>query len=312
MARNIFTYLLHTGLFILTFITVTIAGVQWLNKNPFELLNFADGLPYSLSLLAIISAHEFGHYFAAKAHNIKTTLPFYIPAPSFLINPFGTMGAVIRVREPLRTRKALFDIGIAGPVAGLVVTLPILIYGFATLPPKEFLHTLHPEYATLEALPTQGMTFGTSIFFWLMKEWFSYQPFIPPMNEIYHYPFLCAGWFGLFMTALNLLPIGQLDGGHILYALIGKAQRHVAYIFFLLLVLTGFASVYSLFIWKVQLGSIGWLLWAVVLYFIIKIEHPVISDEEPLSPGRKYLGWIILIFFLLTFPPIPFYDFTPF
>jgi membrane-associated protease RseP (regulator of RpoE activity) len=132
--------------------------------------------------------------------------------------------------------------------------------------------------------------------------------FIPPMNEIYHYPYLCVGWFGLFVTALNLIPVGQLDGGHILYALTGpKVQGLSARIFFGILILIGIASLIPISGLNVQLGTTGWLLWAAILYFLVKLDHPDVPDPEPLSQGRMYLGWSTMLLFILMFPPVPFF-----
>jgi membrane-associated protease RseP (regulator of RpoE activity) len=310
-------YYLHITLFILTVFTTTLAGVFWLNKEPFNLDNFRYGLPYAISILAILSAHEFGHYFAARFHGVSTTLPFYIPFPPFIpwgsmgviqLNPFGTMGAVIRIRTPLQSKKVLFDVGIAGPLAGLVVTFVVLAYGIISMPDIDYLYSIHPEYLYRGGIPTDGLTFGNSLFFWGMMKFASLRGFVPPMNEIYHYPYLCAGWFGLFVTALNLLPVGQLDGGHILYALIGDKQKYAAWFFFSLLVLFGLASALPLLGFKVQIGTTGWILWAFILYFLIKVEHPPIYDIEPLGRGRVILGWLTMIFFLFIFPPVPMFE----
>lgn len=308
LSRNSRTYLLHIALFLATLLTTTLAGVQWINENPFELSNFAHGLPYSISLLAILTAHEFGHFFAARYYNVNTTLPFFIPIPPFLLNPFGTMGAVIRIRSQMYSKRALFDIGIAGPIAGLVVTLAVLVLGLATLPPKEYLYSIHPQYRGLPSIPAEGLTFGTSIFFWLVAKLGSGIGFFPPMNEVYHYPFLCVAWFGLFVTALNLIPVGQLDGGHILYALVDRKQGIVARIFWGILIAIGLASFLPFFGAHIQLGTVGWLLWAIILFFIIKLDHPEIPDVTPLDPNRRLLGWASLVIFVLTFPPIPFLE----
>jgi membrane-associated protease RseP (regulator of RpoE activity) len=302
------SYALHLLLFALTFVSTTLAGVQWLNKNPFELSYFHLGLPYSLSLLAILSAHEFGHYFAAKFHRVNTTLPFYIPFPPFLLNPFGTMGAVIRIRDVIPTRRALFDIGIAGPLAGLVVTVIVLGYGFLTLPPAEYLLSIHPEYIQLGHVPETGLRLGQSLLFWVLTESASTGAFVPPMNEIYHYPYLCAGWFGLFITALNLIPVGQLDGGHIVFAMVGKLQGIIARSFFVLIIIIGFSGFLPMLGFDVQLGTLGWLLWAAILFFLIKLDHPEIYDPTPLDSSRRWLGWITVGIFFLTFPPIPFLE----
>jgi len=306
--RRLLNYSFHVLLFLLTFFTTTLAGVQWLNRDPLELSNFHLGFRYSIPLLTILAFHEFGHFFAARHHGVKTTLPFFIPVPPFLVNPFGTMGAVIRIRSPLTSKKSLFDIGIAGPLAGLVVTLIVLVVGFLTLPTKEYLYTIHPEYRSMEEIPRTGLTFGNSILFWILSRFFSANTFVPPMNEVYHYPLLCVGWFGLFVTALNLIPVGQLDGGHILYALIGKNQGRVARVFFLALIVIGLSGFVPLFRSNIQPGTIGWLLWAAVLFFLIKLDHPEIQDDYQLGRFRKTLGWFILIVFVVAFPPIPLFD----
>lgn len=321
--KRVFTYFLHVILFLATIFTTTLAGALWVNKDPLVWKNFHYGLPYSLALVAMLSAHEFGHYFAARFHGVKTTLPFFIPFPPFFINPFGpineliqlnpfgTMGAVIRIRSPLGSKRTLFDIGIAGPIAGLVVTAAILLFGLVTLPGKEYLYMMHPEYRFMDSIPDGGLTFGNSILFWFIRKTYLalHGPgFMPPMNEIYHYPFLCVGWFGLFITALNLLPVGQLDGGHVLYALAGNRQGLIARIFFGILVLFGLMSFLPLFGFKVQPGTAGWLVWAALLFFVIKLDHPPIYDFEPLNPGRKVLGWCTMILFVLIFPPVPIYE----
>ncbi len=313
--RAIFTRLprlsLHIFLFILTFFTTTLAGIGWLNKDPLELTNFSLGLPYSLSLLAVLAAHEYGHYFAAKFYRISTTYPYFIPFPSvppLILNPFGTMGAVIRIRTPITSKKVLFDIGIAGPLAGLVVTLGLLFYGFFTMPPKEYLFSIHPEYAGMDSIPSAGLTLGSSLFFWAISKFFALSTFVPPMNEIYHYPFLCVGWFGLFITALNLIPVGQLDGGHVLYALIGRKQGIIARVFFVGLILTGLLSFIPFFGGNIQTGTLGWLVWAGILFFLIKLDHPEIFDDSALDKRRKVLGWVTFGIFIVTFPPVPFYQ----
>lgn len=309
VSRQTTIYLLQAALFVATFFTTTLAGVQWLNRNPFELTNFPSGFRYSISLLAVLAAHEFGHYLAARYHHVAATLPYFIPVPHFLINPFGTMGAVIRIKAAWPSKKALFDVGIAGPVAGFVVTLAILLYGFATLPGKEYLYSIHPEYRFLSTIPASGFTFGNSVFFWALTKLFSLTGFVPPMNEVYHYPYLCVGWFGLFVTALNLIPVGQLDGGHILYALSGgKLQGAVARMFFAILIAIGLLSLIPFFGYKLYLGTMGWILWALLLFFIVKLDHPPIPDVEPLTRGRKVLGWATFAIFVLTFPPIPFME----
>lgn len=301
--------IVHLLLFILTFVTTTLAGVQWLNQDPTELSNFMAGLPYSMGLLSILTFHEFGHYFAARKHGIDTTLPYYIPVPTqlFFLNPFGTMGAIIRIRSPLQTRTALFDIGIAGPLAGLLPAFGLLLYGFLTLPPESYLRTIHPEYAAGIPASENGFAFGHSLATFALSALFGENNFIPPMTEIYHYPYLCAGWFGLFITALNLIPVGQLDGGHIMYAMAGaRVQSLIARCFFILLIVVGLAGLLPASVIGMTIGTPGWLLWAAILYFVIKLDHPEIPGANPISGNRKNLGWLTFIIFILIFPPVPF------
>lgn len=298
-------------LFLLTFFTTTLAGVMWLNKNPFDLENFFLGLPYSVSLLSILAAHEFGHFFAAKFHAVDTTYPYFIPIPPFLFNPFGTMGALIKIKSPIPNKKALFDIGVAGPFAGLFVTLIVLIYGLIELPPITYIFEIHPEYIEKGHIPNQGLAFGHSILTYLISSYYGEGSYFPPMNEIYHYPYLCTAWFGLFVTTLNLIPVGQLDGGHILYALIGRKQGIIARIFFFSIIMIGLTSFLPLPNFGLHPGTIGWLIFAILIYFIIKLDHPEIFDYQELDPTRKFLGWLALFIFLIAFPPVPFYELIP-
>jgi membrane-associated protease RseP (regulator of RpoE activity) len=299
-------YFLHIGLFIATFIMVTLGGVMWGGNDPYEFQNFTKGLTFSCLLLFIVSAHEFGHYFAAKIHKVDVTLPYYIPFPFLFLNPFGTMGAVIRMRSRASSRKALFDIGVAGPIAGWIASVIILIIGFATLPPIDFLFKIHPQYAATGIL-LEGETFGYNILFWIFERLFaSSSGFMPPMNEVYHYPFLCAGWFGLLITALNMVPAGQLDGGHISYTMFGRKNSSVlGHIVVGILFVLGLLSLLPFIDINVNIGSFNWLIWALLITFLIKIEHPptVDYDSEPLSKTRMAIGWLTFIIFILSFTP---------
>lgn len=322
-------YWLHAFLFVLTFISTMIAGTQWANVDPSEVSNWTVGLTYAILILTFLTSHEFGHYIAAKIHGIDTTLPYYIPAPFVL---FGTLGAVIRIRERIPSRKVLFDIGVAGPLAGFAVCLLILIIGFSTLPPFEHIYSIHPEYRQLGSIPNTGMYFGDMLLFTFMREQFGVG-FIPPMNEIYHYPFLCVGWFGLFVTALNMAPFGNLDGGHVLYSLLGgPVQRVVGRTLWWLLFTLGVLSLFGALneflrqpspvdfvVWLqralgepldmvvrafpklFQIGE-GWLLWALLVRFFIKIDHPEVDDDVPLSPARSILGWLAILILIVCMP----------
>lgn len=297
------------SLFLLTVFTTSLAGVQWLNLDPLELSNLPAGLLYSFLIMTFLTAHEFGHYLAAKHHRVGATLPFYIPAPPFLVNPFGTLGALIRMRSVPYRSSSLFDIGVSGPIAGFIVSVIFLIIGFLTLPGIEYLYTIHPEYAKMATIPTNGLHFGNSILYLALEKLVPSAAFIPPMNEIYHYPLLCAGWFGLFVTALNLMPIGQLDGGHVIYAMFGgRLHRKIARIFFILLITVGVVSIIPAITSDIYTASIGWLIWAAILYFFVKLDHPEVAVPEPLSQKRMATGIFSIVIFFISFPPIPFLD----
>jgi len=261
------SYLLHGALFLITFVTTTLAGAEWTHGksiltsqdgaivfNPeYSWLEFASGLPYSICFLLILTCHEFGHYFTAIYYRVKTTLPYYIPLLPFF--PFfGTLGALIRIKQPIETNKQQFDIGIAGPLAGLVVALGFLIYGFVMLPSPDYVFQFHPEYQKFgldyanhvydPANQPKGVidvVIGKNLLFVLLERIFADPVRMPNPHEIMHYPFLFAGFLSLVFTGLNLLPIGQLDGGHVLYGLVGyKWHKIVATItFFCILFVTG-------------------------------------------------------------------------
>jgi membrane-associated protease RseP (regulator of RpoE activity) len=301
--KRIRYYLIPLVLLLVTFFTTTIAGVFWLNKDGFELENFRLGLPYSICILFVLASHEFGHYFAARHHKVESTLPFFIPAPPVYL-PFGTLGAVIRTRSPIPTRKAMFDIGVAGPIAGFVATIIVLLLGLTNLPPKEYIYTIHPEYLQGMRAPGADLTFGNTLLYSFLSKSFA-TGWVPPMDEIYHYPFLCVGWFGLLVTAMNLIPVGQLDGGHIVYAMFGQKHRIIARTAFALLLAFGLAGVLETLRINVPFGWSGWLMWAAILFVVIKLDHPPITDSEPLSPNRMFVGWTALAIFILSFSPTP-------
>jgi membrane-associated protease RseP (regulator of RpoE activity) len=245
---------------------------------------------------------------------------------------FGTMGAVIRTRSQIPNRKALFDIGVAGPLAGFVVALTYLIIGIATMPGIESLYGIHPQYRTMPIIPDEGIHFGGFLLFDILKSLIlAPGQFFPPMNEIYHYPFLCVGWFGMFVTALNMIPVGQLDGGHIIYAMFGRHQVTISKWFVRFLIFAGLGTVGAMLLdatrtynpdglyqflqtvfgppmewivkhasWWLQ-GWFGWLFWVLILKFLIKIPHPPLPDEEPIGTTRMVIGWVSLAILVLTF-----------
>lgn len=305
--------LIQLLLFLVTVVTTMIAGVYWTTpiNGPIEFTQLSLGLPYAASILLILGVHEFGHYFAAVAHKVKATLPFFIPFPPVLgALSFGTMGAVIKTKSIIPDNKAMFDIGAAGPIAGFIACVGVLIYGFTHLPPIDYLLAIHPDYFSPEyGKGAIGFAFGDSLLFVLMRKIFSTpDQFIPPMSEIYHYPYLCAGWFGLFVTSMNLIPVGQLDGGHVIYSMFGgKKHEAIASVSLIALIILGVVGIVTAFFdVQISFGWSGWLFWAFVLYFIIKVKHPPVIYFEKLSVGRMILGIIAIIIFVLSFTPTPF------
>ncbi|MEO0898193.1 MAG: site-2 protease family protein [Bacteroidota bacterium] len=248
------TALIHMGLFLLTFLTTTLAGAEYRTGKGFlynlEWADMPQGFPYALSFLAFLTVHEFGHYFTAVYYRVKTSLPYYIPffIPGLLAN-IGTMGAVIRLKSIPKTTREFFDIGVAGPLAGFVVSFCLLAYGFMTLPNLQaYVVDIHPEYIEqFGGVPSEeqlvgffekryaetdsiggAMIVGSSLLFeWMKNTLPSDAAQVPPPYEIMHYPFLFVGFITLFFTALNLLPIGQLDGGHVTYGLFGRKGHSI-------------------------------------------------------------------------------------
>lgn len=301
-------------LFIITIATTVLSGLEWQKGSGglIEINQLWIGLPYSFSILFFLASHEFGHYFASRYHKVDATLPYFIPFISFfgVFLNFGTLGAVIRTKSEIPNKKALFDIGVSGPLAGFVACLVILVYGFTHLPGRDFIISIHPDYF----MPKHGsdglqLAFGDTLLFSALRYIFtSPGTFVPPMSEIYHYPYLCVGWFGLFVTSMNMVPVGQLDGGHIIYAMFGKKNHErIAGISMILLILLGTLGVLQMYVFTwITIGWAGWLFWATVLFFILKIQHPPIGDMEALDKKRKIIGYIALFVFVLCFSPSPF------
>ena len=236
-------------------------------------LLLVDGLAFSLTLMTILLAHEMGHYFACRYYGIDASLPYFLPCPS----PIGTLGAFIRIRSPIYTRQALFDVGIAGPLAGFVVLVPALVIGIG-------------ESKVIPGIAERGdLIFGVPAlqrFF----EWIIF-PHVRSADILLH-PIARAAWVGILATALNLLPIGQLDGGHILYAFIGRWHKLASRIFVLALVPIGIFYSHT------------WLFWAALL-FIFALRHPVIFDDTKLDKNRVALGLAAFAILLLTFTLVP-------
>jgi membrane-associated protease RseP (regulator of RpoE activity) len=367
-------YAIHLSLFVVTLICTTLAGAEWISGNsflysakPMGWEHFWQGLAFSLPFLGILTVHEFGHYFTAKKYRLDVSLPYYLPMwLGFLGLPtsIGTLGAFIRIRSRIRSTKVFFDVGIAGPLAGFIIAFGVLWYGFATLPPIDYIFTIHPEYrqfgvrfyeqAYKNLPPGSNVVLGSNLLFEFFKTYVADPERLPPPQEMMHYPWLLAGYLALFFTALNLIPIGQLDGGHILYGLIGtKAYRPVSLMLFWIFIfyaglglitpndtpedLAMYLPLYLLYLYWVfgktsdhamtvvllaasvfgaqfvvaflfptVMGYQGWLLFGLLLGRVLGIYHPEAEDETPLSTGRKILGWIALIVFILCFSPQPF------
>jgi membrane-associated protease RseP (regulator of RpoE activity) len=252
---------LHSSLFILTLLSTLFTG----------------GPVYSAAIMTILTAHEMGHYTQCRRYGIPATLPFFIPMP---ISPFGTMGAVIRMQGPLEERRALFDIAVAGPLAGLVFALPAAIIG------------IHLSRVVDLTAGGGSIPLGDSILFKGLVHWIVGP--IPAGRDLMLHPLAFAGWAGLFVTALNLLPIGQLDGGHILYALLGTRRALPVSLAFM----GGFA-VLGVFFYR------GWAL-MIVLILIFGLRHPPFWEEGiALGRRRKMLGAAMLLFFVVSFTPTP-------
>ena len=323
-------YPLHAFLFAATLFCTTWAGTFWLGRPagfreglPSFFADLRPGLPFSLSLVAFLSVHEFGHYFATAAHRIRATLPYYIPVPPlpFMLN-IGTMGAVIKVREPFPDTESLLDTGAAGPLAGFAVALGLLVYGFLHLPAEGYIFSIHPEYLAKGAVPAPdpGTLFLGRNLLYLLLETIIAPRGLPPMTEMYHYPYLFAGWLGCLVTSLNLLPVGQLDGGHVVYALFGRrGHERTARLFLAFIIVLGLPAFSAGIAGLVDPGTAaslppqllqwswpGWMIWAFVLVRLLGTKHPSIMQPKRLSMPRRLAGWLCVAVFVLTFTPVPF------
>lgn len=258
-------------LFITTCFTTLFAGAVQQGVDPIaHPASLILGLPFSLTLMFILLFHESGHYLTAIFHKTEATLPYFIPG----IPPIGTFGAFIKMKSPIYTRGALIDIGASGPIAGFVVSLIASVVGLSM-----------SEVVNVNG--NVGMTLGDSLLFTGLSR-------LIVGHDVLLHPIAFAGWFGFFVTSMNLIPVGQLDGGHILYAFAGKKQKNFSY------ALVAVMSVLGYLYWP------GWLVWAVLL-LLLGIKHPpVMYWEEPLDPRRRNIGIASLIIFILTFIPAPF------
>jgi Zn-dependent protease len=269
-------------LFVATVFTTLLAG------SFYEGGGLLSGIPFAFTLLLILGTHEFGHYFVARYHRAAVTLPYFIPFPSLPgMLSLGTMGAVIQLRSPIRDRKQLFDIGVAGPLAGLLVAIPLLILGLSQSP--------------VQPPPSNGtyLQEGNSLLYLGLK-YLVHGRILPAEGlDVSINSMAYAAWIGLFVTCLNLLPMGQLDGGHVAYALFGRRAW--------ILARTTAVALFAL----AFLGWQGWFLW-VILPLIFGLRHPPpLNDHTPLDSRRKLLGVGMIIVFILVFIPIPFKIISP-
>ena len=265
-------YARHIILFLLTLLSTTLIG--WWNSGTLGL-----GLAYSLPLLAILGAHEFGHYYYCRVHDVNATLPYFLPAPLPLT---GTLGAVIRIKEPFPNKRALFDIGVAGPIAGFVTMLPFLYWGVVLSVP-------------LQVPPgTDIIYFGEPLLYQLVAKW--HFGTLPAGTDVMLHPMGFAAWFGMLATAMNLLPFGQLDGGHIAYSVFGSKARYVSGATLLATIALTFRSS-------------SWIAMAVIMTamaYFLGLGHPRVVDEsEPLDAQRKLIAFLALVIFVLCFVPVP-------
>lgn len=282
---------LHVLLFAVTAVTSTFMGAVFYGWLPTEMGELPvlelvtdprfilGGLQFSAPLLIILLAHEMGHYVAARRHGLEATLPFFLPMPiPFLFSP-GTLGAVIRIRDPILDRRQLLDVGAWGPIAGFVATLPILVLGVALSGVAE----LDPDAAVYY--------FGEPLLFRFVARVLFFPDLAPGMDLALH-PAAWAAWWGLFVTALNMLPLAQLDGGHVAYALFGRRHQRLAWWLWAVLLPLGL-------VWP------GWWLWAVIIAVMRPTHPPVWREHVELDPARRRLGWLALAIFVLCFSPVP-------
>ena len=279
--------LLALALLLATLLTTSLAGALManhsLNRPSFSVLQ--TGLPYALALMAILGIHELGHYLAARHYRIKATLPYFIPVPPLLAFPFGTFGAFIQIRSHLPNRRALFDVGLAGPLAGFLVTLPILIWGLAH-------STLAPLSKESSLLNFESFKPTASLLLTLLSK-LALGDALKAESALMLHPVAVAGCLGLVITALNLMPVGQLDGGHIVHAMFGQ-RRGAAIGQIARLLLLGLVFVQQEF-----------MLWAILLFFMPVVDEPALNDVSELDNGRDLLGLLALALLVVIILPAP-------
>ncbi|MEZ4679781.1 MAG: site-2 protease family protein [Caldilineaceae bacterium] len=263
--------------------------------------NLIKGWPFAVTLLGILTAHEFGHYFAARYHKVAVTLPYFLPMPL----GFGTLGAFIRLKEPVPDQRKLFDIGVAGPLAGVVLAIPLFFIGLnsSTIQPMPEL-----DNQSVMVMGNSLLTQGAAVF--------TFGKMLPdPITgeDVFLSPVAFAAWIGLLVTALNLLPVGQLDGGHTVYALFGRKARYINMATLGLMAIFAVAGLEQLQAYLPVLATIGysgWFVWLALIFFIIGPFHPpALDDVTTLDAPRRLIGYLVIVIFILTFVPVPFYAF---
>ncbi len=270
---------LHLALLLVTVVTTVTAGAVQQGVDPFATpWLLYRGIPFSFTLLLILGAHEMGHYLVSRRHRLAVTLPFFIPAPPI---PFfiGTFGAFIRIRSPIQDKGALLDVGCAGPLIGVAVSIPVTFVG------------LKLSHIAMMGGGQEMLSLGEPLLYKFLS-WLAFGSLPPQANVVLH-PVAFAGWLGMLVTSLNLLPVGQLDGGHVCYALFPEYHRRISLSFMALLLVCG------LFFWY------GWLVWAVLLGFLGWRHPPPRYYWLPLDRRRRLLGLITILVFTLTFCPTP-------
>jgi Zn-dependent protease len=305
----------------LTFLSIILAGIIYSLGStmngatptdlagylPYIVKSLGTGLAFAASLSAILLAHEFGHYLAGRYHNTNVTLPFFIPLPIF--SPFGTLGAFIQLKEPPKNRRILLDIGVAGPLAGLVVAIPVLLLGLSLsriggLPASmNQAQGLQLEGNSILYLASKFLIFGkllpqpssyaglSPVLYWL-RYFFTSQPFPLGGQDVLLHPVAWAGWAGLLVTALNLVPAGQLDGGHLMFVLLGKRVTALLPYILVSLVLLGF-------VWP------GWWIWAALIFLLGRLHAEPLDQITPLDTSRKLIAVLGIVIFVLVFTPVP-------
>ena len=308
--------LVNVILFLLTLVSMLMAGAMYGMEAPADtsilgilqatLQNLPNGITFAASLLGILMAHEFGHYFAARFHRIAVSLPYFLPFPLSL---FGTLGAFIRLKEPPKNRRVLLDIGLSGPIAGLIVAIPVLLIGLylsdlgrlplnamtaqgSVLEGNSLLYLAMKYIVTGEFLPKPLHYAGLSPFIYWVRYFFIGLPMPYGGTDVLLHPLAWAGWAGLLVTMLNLIPAGQLDGGHAIYVLLGKATTRLWPFIIGLLLLLGT-------VWP------GWYIWAGLVFLMGRTYARPRDEITPLDPRRKWLAIFGLVLFVLVFIPVP-------